>query len=128
MPSVPTGPRVTASASAASNTLEHQYSISWLGLTHSVTTKGKVGERSKTILRDISGHCSQGQMLALLGPSGSGKTTLLDLLGDRVSTGCTSGRILIGQHERDSASSRKLISYVAQEDALLTCFTVKETL
>eukprot|EP00406_Dinophysis_acuminata_P031444 CAMPEP_0179354890 /NCGR_PEP_ID=MMETSP0797-20121207/77085_1 /TAXON_ID=47934 /ORGANISM="Dinophysis acuminata, Strain DAEP01" /LENGTH=533 /DNA_ID=CAMNT_0021070009 /DNA_START=131 /DNA_END=1729 /DNA_ORIENTATION=- len=105
--------------------LAQGYSLAWSNLTLTVRP-GKSDE--KAILKGVSGHCRPGQMLALMGPSGSGKTTLLDLLGDRVGHGRLEGKVLIGQHEREAASSRKIVSYVAQEDALLTCFTVRETL
>lgn len=105
--------------------LEKGYSLSWSGLTYKVQPRGK---EEKTILTNVFGNCQPGQMMAIMGPSGCGKTTLLDLLADRVSTGKTEGSILLGGAPRKAASARKIVSYVAQEDALLTAFTTRETL
>mmetsp|Transcript_10208 Transcript_10208/g.28568 ORF Transcript_10208/g.28568 Transcript_10208/m.28568 type:complete len:599 (+) Transcript_10208:120-1916(+) len=106
------------------NDLERRYPISWSGLSHTVSLRGG---RSKTIVSNVSGHCDPGQMMAIMGPSGCGKTSLLDLLGGRVGSGTTSGEILIGCKQHP-ANIRKIVSYVTQEDSLLTCFTVRETL
>eukprot|EP00927_Polykrikos_kofoidii_P056543 TRINITY_DN50643_c0_g1_i1.p1 TRINITY_DN50643_c0_g1~~TRINITY_DN50643_c0_g1_i1.p1 ORF type:complete len:579 (-),score=85.68 TRINITY_DN50643_c0_g1_i1:18-1754(-) len=102
-----------------------RFALSWTDVSFTVKRRG--GEE-KRILDSVTGHCAPGEMLALMGPSGCGKTTLLDILGDRVKSGEIGGKILIGQHERDATSTRKITSYVAQEDSHLTCFTVRETL
>lgn len=48
----------------------------------------EVGER-KNVLKDISLHIDNGEMIAIMGPSGSGKSTLLNILGllDRPTSG-----------------------------------------
>ncbi|CAK0849651.1 unnamed protein product [Prorocentrum cordatum] len=104
--------------------VERRCPISWSGLSHTVSLRGG---RSKTIVSKVSGHCDPGQMMAIMGPSGCGKTSLLDLLGGRVGSGTTSGEILIGCKQHP-ANIRKIVSYVTQEDSLLTCYTVRETL
>lgn len=102
------------------------YGISWSSVTFAKSTWH--GGDEKVILNKVSGHCAPGDMLALMGPSGCGKTSLLDILADRVGSGRIEGEVLIGAHQRDAASSRRICSYVAQEDSLLSCFSVGETL
>lgn len=66
----------------------------------------------------------------MIRPSGSGKTSLLDVIAKRVrGKKCTvTGSVLFnGKQERRQSRSR-ILSYVAQEDALFGTFTVKETL
>mmetsp|Transcript_26660 Transcript_26660/g.58588 ORF Transcript_26660/g.58588 Transcript_26660/m.58588 type:complete len:588 (-) Transcript_26660:362-2125(-) len=101
------------------------YGMSWTNLTHVVKLRDGT---SKTIVDNVFGSCRPGSMMAIMGPSGGGKTSLLDLLGDRIKSGTTTGVISIGGRARDAASARKVVSYVMQEDSLLSCFTVKETL
>ena len=64
-----------------------------------------------------------------MGPSGSGKTSLLDAIAKRLrSKGAkVSGEVLFNGKEVGSRQRRALLSYVAQEDALLGDFTVRET-
>lgn len=66
-----------------------------------------------------------GELVAVMGPSGCGKTTLLDVLGDRISKGKVDGTVEIGAKKRDPQYARQMVNYVSQEDALLTCFTVR---
>mmetsp|Transcript_56248 Transcript_56248/g.174452 ORF Transcript_56248/g.174452 Transcript_56248/m.174452 type:complete len:609 (+) Transcript_56248:89-1915(+) len=102
------------------------FAMSWRDLTFSVTRRSEA--KARVIVDHVFGHCKPGQMMALMGPSGCGKTSLLDLLADRVSSGKREGEIKIGSVARDAATARKVVSYVMQEDALLTAFTVSETL
>ncbi|EQC30807.1 hypothetical protein SDRG_11567 [Saprolegnia diclina VS20] len=95
--------------------------LSWKDLSYSARSK-------KAILHDVSGRCGPGEFLAILGPSGSGKTTLLDLLADRISSGKTTGAIVLNGLPREPRSFRAVASYVAQDDTLLGSFTVLETL
>ena len=45
-----------------------------------LTKEYRVGDRTLTVLRDVSFTIPQGAFVAIVGPSGSGKTTLLGLL------------------------------------------------
>lgn len=68
----------------------------------------------------------QGKVLALMGPSGSGKTTLLNVLAGRASA--TKGCVLVDGTCVSAPDYKKLASFVEQEDTLVGCLTVRETL
>jgi ABC-type multidrug transport system ATPase subunit len=68
----------------------------------------------------------QGKVLALMGPSGSGKTTLLNVLAGRASA--TKGSVLVDGACVSAPDYKKLTSFVEQEDTLVGCLTVRETL
>ncbi|KAL4458955.1 hypothetical protein ABPG75_013820 [Micractinium tetrahymenae] len=83
----------------------------------------------KLILRNVSGAAACGELVGVLGPSGSGKTTLLAVLAgstedlDRRSSLAGSVR-LDGQPL--SASNRRRIAFVPQDDSMLPTLTVEE--
>ncbi|GLE03051.1 hypothetical protein PINS_up011930 [Pythium insidiosum] len=108
------------------------YSLSWCDISYRVATiKQKTTTTTgKFILHNVTGRCGAGELTAVMGPSGCGKTTLLDILADRVSSksGELSGRVELNGDHRDARVFRRVARYVAQEDALLGCFTVRETL
>lgn len=88
------------------------------------STGSKTSE--KTLLSNVSGRSSSGQMMGIVGPSGSGKTTLLNALA-AVDTGATKviGEIKLNG-ERVSRSYRKIAAYVHQDDSLFPMLTVLE--
>ncbi|KAI8612487.1 P-loop containing nucleoside triphosphate hydrolase protein [Chytriomyces sp. MP71] len=86
---------------------------------------GKTKE-SKFLLEGISGCVQPGEILAVMGPSGAGKSTFLDVLaGRKGKTGTQHGQILLNGIERPM---KKYSSYVTQDDSMIGCFTVRETL
>ncbi|MBI5036612.1 ATP-binding cassette domain-containing protein [Candidatus Micrarchaeota archaeon] len=65
-----------------------------------------VGERSMTVLSDVSLAIRKGEFVSIMGPSGSGKSTMLQLMGclDRPSA----GRVLVDSVDAASLSSDEL--------------------
>ncbi|OMO59515.1 ABC transporter-like protein [Corchorus capsularis] len=86
-----------------------------------------VEERS--ILNNITGMVSPGEILAILGPSGSGKSTLLNALAGRLHTHAHafSGTIL-ANNKKPTKQIAKRTGFVTQDDVLYPHLTVRETL
>ncbi|KAJ7293859.1 P-loop containing nucleoside triphosphate hydrolase protein [Mycena rebaudengoi] len=96
----------------------------------------KVPDGPTTIVREASGTCNAGEMLAIIGGSGSGKTTLLNAIAGRLQgLPILDGNISF----RPSSQSQdtppngapkvsKIIGFVRQSDYLLPYLTVRETL
>lgn len=83
----------------------------------------------KTILNDISGSASPGEILALMGPSGSGKTSMLDVLSGR--SGYDGGTITLdGEVVTDKVMKKlkKRVAYVKQNDLFFGHLTVRDQL
>jgi len=83
----------------------------------------------KTILNDVSGMASPGEILALMGPSGSGKTSLIDVLAGR--SEYQSGEISIDGEIVTAKVMKKLkkrIAYVKQSDLFFGHLTVRDQL
>jgi ATP-binding cassette subfamily G (WHITE) protein 2 (SNQ2) len=55
------------------------------------------GEDDRTLLNDVSGYVTPGNLTALMGESGAGKTTLLNL-AQRPTTGIVSGDCFVHGH------------------------------
>ena len=109
-------------------------SLRWL----SKKSKADDAPRKQWILQDISCECRSGQVLAILGGSGSGKTTLLNATAHRmgnlpVHAGHVTFRqaASLGPGERKElakSETRRRIGFVRQQDHLVECLTVRETL
>ncbi|CAD7079005.1 unnamed protein product [Hermetia illucens] len=82
------------------------------------------GKGKKTILKGVSGTFKSGELTAIMGPSGAGKSSLLNILTGFVKIG-VSGQISIAKNGKES---RKICSYILQEDNLFPLFTVQETM
>ena len=83
-------------------------------------------QNGKTILDDIYGSVSAGEMLAIMGPSGCGKSTLLNVLAYRTSprSSTLEGGIFINNERATLNKIKQLSSYVEQEDSLIGSLTV----
>ncbi|KIR58002.1 ABC transporter [Cryptococcus bacillisporus CA1873] len=96
-------------------------------------------QKKKWILQDVSCECQNGEVLAILGGSGSGKTTLLNAIANRISGLPTiNGEVAYYSTERyeglkrgmklEKGQVKKRIGFVRQQDFLVECLTVRETL
>lgn len=74
----------------------------------------------KTIIKDISVHLDEGEIVCLLGVSGSGKTTLFNVISGL--TEPDSGKVLL--NGEDITQKPGEISYMLQKDLLLPYYTV----
>ncbi|GLU16390.1 hypothetical protein SLE2022_328260 [Rubroshorea leprosula] len=83
--------------------------------------------QERTILNNVTGMVSPGEILAVLGPSGSGKSTLLNVLAGRMhGRGCT-GTVL-ANNKKPTKQTAKRTGFVPQDDVLYPHLTVRETL
>lgn len=113
---------------AALEKKEHFSEFSWSNVTYGV---GK-GNKSKEILKGISGKLGGGEVCAILGPSGSGKTSLLNVLANRIrhkgASQRVSGVVRLDGQKLEGAELRKRIAYVMQQDLLFATQTPREAM
>ncbi|KAL8681770.1 MAG: hypothetical protein Q9186_002159 [Xanthomendoza sp. 1 TL-2023] len=83
-----------------------------------------------SIISNVNGVASAGEIMAIMGPSGSGKTTLLNYLAhrSRLKTLQVSGALSVNGSPISTTDFQSISSYVEQEDALIGSLTVRETL
>lgn len=81
---------------------------------------GKISETTtnnkKTILTNVSGKATSGELIAVMGPSGSGKSCLLDILAHRKTVGEIGGLITFSDIPVIGSAIKAVSSYVTQED------------
>jgi len=78
-----------------------------------ITKVYPMGKRELPVLRGITLHIEQGELVAVMGPSGSGKTTMLNLIGclDKP----TSGKYYLEGREVSRLSSNELAAIRGQK-------------
>ncbi|KAK4320583.1 hypothetical protein Pmani_008587 [Petrolisthes manimaculis] len=116
-----------------------QLTYSWQGVnvfTKLETSRGsgffrrkKTQSTEKHILKDVSGVCRPGELLAIMGASGAGKTTLLNVLTHRNNDKLRINGDLFVNGRRvnpDELTSRS--AYVQQDDLFIGTLTVREQL
>ncbi|KAI5306171.1 hypothetical protein KEM56_002010 [Ascosphaera pollenicola] len=83
----------------------------------------------KTVLSDITASMPRGSLTAIIGGSGSGKSTLLNVLSGRTTAGHVQvdGSIAYNGTSVERHSTVRS-AYVMQQDVLIPCLTVRETL
>ncbi|XP_018015632.1 protein white isoform X2 [Hyalella azteca] len=95
---------------------------------------GCCGKKSKNaptkhILKNVSGICRPGELLAIMGASGAGKTTLLNVLtgrgGDLLNV---SGNLCVNGLTMKPSQLTSQSAYVQQDDLFVGTLTVKEQL
>ncbi|CAD5325866.1 unnamed protein product [Arabidopsis thaliana] len=109
------------------------YVLDFNNLQYDVTLRRRFGfsrqNGVKTLLDDVSGEASDGDILAVLGASGAGKSTLIDALAGRVAEGSLRGSVTLnGEKVLQSRLLKVISAYVMQDDLLFPMLTVKETL
>lgn len=75
---------------------------------------------SNNVLKDISIHLDEGEIVCLLGVSGSGKTTLFNIISGLYTPDC--GKVFLNGNDVTGVPGE--ISYMLQKDLLLPYYTV----
>ncbi|EEY67301.1 ATP-binding Cassette (ABC) Superfamily [Phytophthora infestans T30-4] len=104
-----------------------RFTLHWrnLSLKAAITNPQTKAIEEKTILSNVSGTARPGELLVIMGPSGAGKSSLLDCISGR--NKAVEGEIMLnGQPWSDD--TKRLASYVMQDDLFYQTITVKEHL
>ncbi|KAJ3371066.1 hypothetical protein HDU91_005589 [Kappamyces sp. JEL0680] len=101
------------------------FAFTWKDVGYAVTLPDK---SSKTLLYDMNGSITSGQVCAVMGGSGAGKSTLLSVLSGRVGAGTLEGHITLGGQPRNPKTWMRDYAFVEQDDLLHPQLTVQETL
>jgi len=89
----------------------------------------KKEEKTRCVIKGVSGVAEAGQILAIMGESGAGKTTLLNVLTQRNKRSLQiEGEVSINGEAVGSEDVRKISAFVQQFDLFLGSMTVREHL
>ncbi|XP_068245737.1 protein white isoform X1 [Palaemon carinicauda] len=85
--------------------------------------------KEKHILKDVTGVCRPGELLAIMGASGAGKTTLLNVLTHRNNDRLRiNGDLFVNGRRVDPDALTSRSAYVQQDDLFIGMLTVREQL
>lgn len=101
----------------------HGITLTWSNLSYIATTDNKKKGIEKSILNGVTGFIKPGEMLAVMGPSGAGKSSFLDALAGKIDA--VTGDVLLNGKK---VPIKPYNTYVHQDDALIGCLSVKETI
>jgi osmoprotectant transport system ATP-binding protein len=102
------------------------FGVEFAKVSYTLPVSANGGQRSRSLLREISLRLEPGTTTALLGRSGSGKTTLLRMVNGLVTP--TVGEVRVGDKSvggYDVVALRRSIGYVIQETGLFPHMTVE---
>ncbi|RLN92146.1 hypothetical protein BBJ28_00019387, partial [Nothophytophthora sp. Chile5] len=104
-----------------------KFTLQWRNLSLKAEVKHPQTKKveEKVILSNVSGSARPGELLVIMGPSGAGKSSLLDCISGR--NPAVEGEITLNGQPWSNATKR-LASYVMQDDLFYQTITVKEHL
>jgi putative ABC transport system ATP-binding protein len=109
--------------------MENQYPL----IINNVVKTYKDGDKTNTILKDVSFKIKTGEMIAVVGPSGSGKSTFLSIAGALLTPNggevMVNGANINSYNEVEKANVRlNHLGYIFQTSNLVPYLTVEEQL
>ncbi|KAL4150858.1 hypothetical protein PRNP1_010254 [Phytophthora ramorum] len=104
-----------------------KFTLEWRNINLKATTTNPQTKKpeEKVILTNVSGSAHPGELLVIMGPSGAGKSSLLDCISGR--NRAVEGEIVLNGQPW-SNTTKRLASYVMQDDLFYQTITVKEHL
>lgn len=104
-----------------------KFTLQWRNLCLSTTILNPMTKQveEKRILSNVSGTAVPGELLVIMGPSGAGKSSLLDCLSGR--NKAMEGDVTVNG-QKWSDATKKVASYVMQDDLFYPTLTVQEHL
>ncbi len=88
----------------------------------------KLRTNGKLVLQNICGEFPAGTVTCVMGPSGSGKSTFITTLANRAHYGIPLGKVLVNGQQTTLSKFNSRLGFVPQDDIMLRCMTVEETL
>ena len=102
--------------------------VNILDVGYSVGNKTLIKNMNMTVWSGTTIDGIKPGVMAVMGPSGAGKTTFLDVISGRKDAGTVTGKVMLDGLQLNALSRAKLFGYVMQEEPMISCLTVRETL